>query len=1078
MTDLYFFGGSIGFVMGNQQFTMRNLQFVSMPTAIQCLWNWGFTFQDFLFDSIGIAIDARLGPNSGPDTQPFGSLSILDTTFQSVNVGVFLPGGSSNAGAQSTQLLLDNVDVVNPPGTMTLVGDAGGSQLLEVSSDQTIVSWGRGTAFLTRTDTDGGTSATAQNLPAPAKPASLRAGSGKFYTQSKPQFESSLASEFKSVKDFGAVGDGTTDDTSALNQALLACSQQSLICYFPMGIYAVTSTVLFPSPLVVTGIAYPQIMGMGPFFQDETNPQPVVRVGSEPGQKGFMQMLDLILTVQGPAPGAVILEWNLAAEGQGNAAMWDTHIRIGGTAGSNLLGCAKLTGSVNPACKAASLGMHITPGSNGYFENNWIWTSDHNMETPPQPQLDVYAARGLLAESTNGPIWMYAPSVEHFTLYQYQFYNVSNAVLGFMQTETPYYQPSPAAPEPWSDSVALGLFASDPDFSTCGADTNCAKAWALRIINSSDIMIYGAGFYSFFQNYDQACVNDGSETCQTAFIDINYSDRLWMYDLVSLGGQQAVSPEGGVAITQKQTQFYFVTTIIAYLALSDADAGSQGIPPGSGETFPGDALPPLTSIVYENVTYTLPPAGTVEFPQTDGTPITLGPSAITVGGTETATAGPASGTASVTDPLASTLETVTLGGLPTGAASPVVVSIPTVGASAGAVTVTVAGGTTFQVGPVPLPTGAPASPTDGPSALAIYKQLQNDAQTILDGLENFINEGNAYLGGSLGTSDLSSTLDSTLDSLASAVAGFINKASSIDWKALAAELPPGLMKQLNAAFTAAIKVFNWLLQFKEFQILRNQFTLRRNWYLVGFSLGIGALINLKNAFQGFTDTQPEEEVDFPTAWYLMTVTGTTMAQFNALIQQIDGGKGQQIVDTSGKNFMPFQGYVGKMDTTTRKQIRANPIVLAVVPAGPLPGQQYEGLYQLRRSAKTRARSHRDSPDEFDDDASLAGNTRAGNETKMSHSDKSKRQPPIPANQNAYIRPNAGSQLPIISDPVVGRSSTAGRPPYTLDASEGDGALVYAFDGGFDVGLKHAGVVSLEQPTPRPSKAACNSYLPK
>ena len=59
-------------------------------------------------------------------------------------------------------------------------------------------------------------------------------------------------SEIVSVKDFGATGDGVTDDTEAINRALyqIYCVQvnpqirRSL--YFPAGVYLVSSTIIVP----------------------------------------------------------------------------------------------------------------------------------------------------------------------------------------------------------------------------------------------------------------------------------------------------------------------------------------------------------------------------------------------------------------------------------------------------------------------------------------------------------------------------------------------------------------------------------------------------------------------------------------------------------------------------------------------------------------------------------------------------------------------------------------------------------------------------------------------------------------
>ena len=58
--------------------------------------------------------------------------------------------------------------------------------------------------------------------------------------------------QFATVKDFGAVGDGVTDDTDAINRALdqLYCQQTNAqirrSLFFPAGVYRVTSTILIP----------------------------------------------------------------------------------------------------------------------------------------------------------------------------------------------------------------------------------------------------------------------------------------------------------------------------------------------------------------------------------------------------------------------------------------------------------------------------------------------------------------------------------------------------------------------------------------------------------------------------------------------------------------------------------------------------------------------------------------------------------------------------------------------------------------------------------------------------------------
>jgi hypothetical protein len=45
---------------------------------------------------------------------------------------------------------------------------------------------------------------------------------------------------------------------------------------------------------------------------------------------------------------------------------------------------------------------------------------------------------------------------------------------------------------------------NDPNFGTscAGQAANCNDAWGLRVVSSQNVLVYGAGFYSFFNNYD------------------------------------------------------------------------------------------------------------------------------------------------------------------------------------------------------------------------------------------------------------------------------------------------------------------------------------------------------------------------------------------------------------------------------------------------------------------------------------------------------------------------------------------------------------------------------------------------
>lgn len=187
--------------------------------------------------------------------------------------------------------------------------------------------------------------------------------------------------------------------------------------------------------------------------------------------------------------------------------------------------------------------LHLTSKSSGYFENVWAWVADHDLDQPPNvdSSIDIYSARGILIES-QGPTWLYGTASEHNILYQYQLSGAKDIYLGHMQTETPYFQPIPAAaPQPFAPT---SRFPDDPTFADC-TTASCRKSWALRILKSSNTFIYSAGFYSFFgENYDQACV--AKENCQKKLVEIDSSvEGLWLYNIFTKGAEEIISPANG-----------------------------------------------------------------------------------------------------------------------------------------------------------------------------------------------------------------------------------------------------------------------------------------------------------------------------------------------------------------------------------------------------------------------------------------------------------------------------------------------------------------------------------------------------
>ncbi|KAJ5710984.1 hypothetical protein N7488_005140 [Penicillium malachiteum] len=481
MADLTFVGGNFGAYLGNQQFTTSHLVFVNSNTALQIQWDWAWTMQDVVVESCTTGITMLAGTGQG-----VGSFVLVDAIIASTPTGITTTLESEN----STALLLQNVGFYN---TRTAILDNTAGKTLIAGGDQTILeSWGFGMV----NDPDGARFVSGANLLAMNRTAST-VGNTKyntgpnFFTRRRPKYDELGNKQVMDVKALGAKGDGVTDDTVVLNSILTRAANMSSIVFFPHGVYIIKDTLNIPQNSRILGQAWSQIMATGDKFGDVKNPRVAVKVGKE-GDEGIAEIQDLLFTVSGPTSGAVLVEWNIHESTQGSAGLWDSHFRVGGAKGSNLQAtdCPKGSSSVNDNCIAAALMLRLTHSSSAYLENVWVWTADHDLIVESQDQIDVYTARGILIES-QGPTWLYGTASEHQVLYQYELYQAENIVMGMIQTESPYFQPAPAATLPFTP----GLFPGNPDFTNCtSGSVTCPVAWGVRIMDSSTVYLLGAGY--------------------------------------------------------------------------------------------------------------------------------------------------------------------------------------------------------------------------------------------------------------------------------------------------------------------------------------------------------------------------------------------------------------------------------------------------------------------------------------------------------------------------------------------------------------------------------------------------------
>lgn len=321
LEDLIFIGGSVGFFAGNQQFTMRNLTFINCQTAIYQNWNWLFTWKEITINNCTVGIDMTQG-GAEPTT---GSLILQDSVMNGVTTGALTLFTNSTSPTSAGTFIIDNVDYIDTPVALAYPN---GTVLLE--GNQLIASYLQGRVYSAYETTEeehnltcyvaAATSSRVSQLVNPApKSASLLDANGNFFSRSRPQYEGVPVDSFISAKTYGCKGDGVTDDTVCV-QDFLDSIETTQIAYFDHGAYVISDTIQVPINIRIVGEIWPLIMvdGSSSTFSDQDNPQPAFRVG-EPGDVGAVEMTELCFETLGPAPGAIMMEWNLAGAYPGAA---------------------------------------------------------------------------------------------------------------------------------------------------------------------------------------------------------------------------------------------------------------------------------------------------------------------------------------------------------------------------------------------------------------------------------------------------------------------------------------------------------------------------------------------------------------------------------------------------------------------------------------------------------------------------------------------------------------------------------------------------------------------------------------
>lgn len=198
MGDLIINGGNIGLDVGNQQFTVRNLTVNCANTAVRMLWNWQWTFQGITINNVQVGFDVAV--------DSVGAIAMIDAIVR--DTPVFYQSSRATTTLQSS-LVLNNIQAVN---VSAIVGILGGETVLAGSPGYTYVdTWVQGNVY-TGYDSQGYTQDYVTPIP---KDWSLLE-EGRIFGKGRPTYADYDITQIVSVRDYGAKGDGYTDDTAAL----------------------------------------------------------------------------------------------------------------------------------------------------------------------------------------------------------------------------------------------------------------------------------------------------------------------------------------------------------------------------------------------------------------------------------------------------------------------------------------------------------------------------------------------------------------------------------------------------------------------------------------------------------------------------------------------------------------------------------------------------------------------------------------------------------------------------------------------------------------------------------------------
>jgi hypothetical protein len=401
-------GGSVGLRLAGSQWTYANVALSNQSAA--CVWS-----DTYIWTHVFVNLSARGCPAALHTTKSTGSILVLDSVL----------GPGLGASAITTDgvagLYLQNVAVTGARFVVDAV-------LRVPPGGAPVAAWGRGPAFSGGARVDANASGRFLPLPSRAGLPLACAGTGGapnlcggsaedpstgLDTRARPSFVGG-APVANAVTEFGAVGDGVADDTSALQAAV---GRPNSITFLPFGVYKVSPpglTLGCNSSVVGEALSALALAG-------SAAPGPPLRAAlltTAAGAGCSAGLVDVALTSLGVGnEGAALLQH------QGGAAsgFWDAHMRV-----------------------VYAVGLKAVVAGAGLFSNTWWWGMDHNltdmkgMDCGDPSCVDhrpVNQVRGVEFFPAAGATTLLGSNFEHSSAVEYNFSSAVNVVATAIQTE-------------------------------------------------------------------------------------------------------------------------------------------------------------------------------------------------------------------------------------------------------------------------------------------------------------------------------------------------------------------------------------------------------------------------------------------------------------------------------------------------------------------------------------------------------------------------------------------------------------------------------------------------------------------